>query len=244
MKISLALLLLLPPSAWAAQTVLIEYRDKPPYTYTEQGQPRGFLLDRTAEIFRQAKVPATFQEIPAKRLMADLQANRQLVCSPGWYKLPEREAFARFTLAMHQDKPQVVLAGNHALTAVRAHKSLQALLSDTKLSMGTVDGVSYGPELDRMIAAMPRPAMRTTVAPLQLAKMVAARRADYMLIDQEDLGYLDQRREVTKAGLVRVDFADAPQGLKRYLMCSQQLDDATMERLNSAIRSLMPGLNP
>jgi len=244
MKIFSFLLLTLPPLAAAAGPVLIEYRDKPPYSYSEHGQPRGFLLDRTAEIFRLAKVQATFLEIPTKRLTADLQANRVLICSPGWYKLPEREAYARFSLAMHQDKPQVVLAGNHALTAVRAHKSLQSLLADTKLSMGVVDGASYGPELDRMITAMPRPAMRATVAPLQLAKMISARRADYMLIDQEDLAYLDQRREVTEAGLVRVDFADVPPGLKRYLMCSKRLDTATMERLNAAIRSLMPGLNP
>ncbi|GAB3242364.1 substrate-binding periplasmic protein [Chitinimonas naiadis] len=244
MKILFPLLICLPLPALAVQSVLIEYRDKPPYSYTENGMPKGFLLERTEEIFRVAKVPVRYAEIPAKRLTADIQANRHPICSPGWYKLPEREAYARFSLAMHQDKPQVVLAGAHALMAIQGQKSLRALLADTRLTMGTVDGVSYGPELDKMIADMPRPAMRTTVAPLQLAKMVSARRADYMLIDQEDLRFLDQRREVTEIGLVRVDFPDSPQGLKRYLMCSQQLDQETMGRINAAIRIVAPGLNP
>lgn len=228
----------------ATQVVTVEYRDKPPYTYTEQGKPAGFLLTRTVDIFRRANLAVAFEEVPVKRIMADIQANQRPICSPGWYKLPEREVFARFSLPIHQDLPQVVLAAPHAVAAVRNHPTMKALFADSALTMGVVDGVSYGPELDAMIAALPKPAMRATVPPLQMAKMIAVGRADFMIIDQDDLSVIDQHHEVSALGIVKVDFPDPPQGLKRYLICSKQVEPAAMAKLDEAIRAMMPGLNP
>jgi hypothetical protein len=132
------------------------------------------------------------------------------MCTPGWYKLPEREVYARFSIPIHQDPPHVVLAAPHAIAAVRSHKTLNSLLADPNLVMGVVDGLSYGPELDARIAALPRPAMRSGVPPLQMAKLIANRRADYMMIDQDDLSVLEQNHEVSHLGIVRVDFPDPP----------------------------------
>ncbi|WP_374349265.1 substrate-binding periplasmic protein [Chitinimonas sp.] len=238
----LSLMMLAP--ALASPLITIEYRDKPPYSYTEQGRPAGFLLTRMAAVFLRANVPVAFEEIPVRRITADLQANNRPICSPGWYKLPEREAYARFSLPIHQDPPHVVLAAPHAVVQIRAHKTLASLFADPNLTLGVVDGVSYGPELDARIAALPRPAMRASVSPLQLVKLIANRRADYMLIDQDDLSVLEQSSPPGNMGIVRFDFPDPPQGLKRYLMCSKQVDAATMERLNAAIRQVVPDIKP
>jgi hypothetical protein len=69
--------------------------------------------------------------------------------------------------------------------------------------------------------------------------MVGARRVDYMLIDQEDLGWLRKDPEFAPLPLVRIEFADMPRGELRYLACSRQVPAATMDRLNQAIRELV-----
>jgi len=242
--LGLAALATVAAAATPSPAILVEYRDKPPYSHTVNGQPRGFLIERTVEVFRRAHIVASYVEMPVKRIVGDIQANQQRVCSPSWYKLPERELFARFSLPIHQDKPHVVLASAQSALAVRQHKTLQSLLNDQSLSLGVLDGVSYGPELDRMIARMPKPPMRAVMAVAQLSKMVALRRADYMLVDQEDLSFLDGRSDGAVLGLTVVEFADMPPGLKRYLMCSKNISDAELGAINQAIRQLVPALVP
>jgi uncharacterized protein (TIGR02285 family) len=225
-----------------AQVVKVEYRDKPPYSHTERGKPVGFLIERTIEIFRLAKVDADYLEVPVKRILMDIEADQAPICSPSWYKLPEREKFARFSLPIHQDKPHVVLAHAQAAKAIQRHGRLAALFADPQLTLGVLDGVSYGLELDQAMANTGRPAVRARLTPVQLARMISAQRADYMLIDQEDLGWLRQDPEFAGLNLVRIDFADMPPGLLRYLMCSRQVEPATLDRLNQAIRQLLPAL--
>ena len=236
MKQLIALLLLFP--AWAAPPILIEYRDKPPYSFTNNGKPSGFLLERTVSIFRQAGILVDFEEVPVKRIIFDIKTDRLPACSPGWYKLPEREEFARFSLPIHQDRPHVVLAGPDSAAAIRAKQTLKALLADSAFVMGVVDGVSYGPEIDGWIASLPNKPMRVTVTPLQLAKMIASRRADFMMIDQDDLEVMNKDHEADALGMQRIDFPDPPQGLKRYIMCSKSVEPAVIEKMNAAITTL------
>ncbi|MBH9577487.1 transporter substrate-binding domain-containing protein [Inhella proteolytica] len=235
-------MLLLASSLAQAQTVQIEYRDKPPYSYTERGRPAGFLLLRTIELLEQAKVEAEFLEVPVKRILQDIEGNQAPICSPSWYKLPEREKFARFSLPIHQDKPHVVLAHAQAAKAIQRHAKLSALFADPQLTPGLLDGVSYGAELDQALAQTRKPAVRARLNPGQLARMIAAQRADYMLIDQEDLGWLRNDPEFNSLNLVRFEFPDMPAGLLRYLMCSRQVDPAVLERVNQAIRQRLPEL--
>ncbi|WP_269531084.1 ABC transporter substrate-binding protein [Chitinimonas sp. BJYL2] len=240
----LSFLPLLIGTAVLAEPIEVAYRDKPPYSYTENGQPKGFLLERTIAIFKRAGIEARYLEVPVKRITTDIQANQRPICSPSWYKLPEREAYARFSLPIHQDKPHVVLASPKARAAVSRHKLLSSLFADASLQLGVVEGVSYGQALDTAIAQTAKPPMRSTVTPLQLARMVAHGRADYMLIDQEDLSYLQSHSALNTLKLVKLAFPDMPAGLKRYIMCSQQVDPATLNQLDEAIRAVVPGLTP
>lgn len=73
-------------------------------------------------------------------------------------------------------------------------------------------------------------------SPLQVAKKLAAQRADFMLIDQDDFDFLTaSNADFRGDGLVRIEYPDMPQGLKRYILCSQQVGDDTMRRINAAI---------
>lgn len=237
----LALIAASGAGAAAAQAPLnIEYRDKPPYSYTEGGKPAGFLMERTARLLKRAGVDARYAEVPIRRTLQNLQGNQAALCSPGLYKNPEREAFARFSLPIHRDRPHVVLAHASVAAQIRAIPRIAQLFADAALQPGVLDGVSYGQQLDQYLAAAARPPVRAQLAPLQLARMVGARRVDYMLIDEEDLGWLRKDPEFTPLPLVRVEFTDMPRGELRYLACSQQVAPQTMDKLNQAIRELLP----
>ncbi|MDT9002219.1 transporter substrate-binding domain-containing protein [Paucibacter sp. APW11] len=225
----------------AGDELLIEYRDKPPLSYTEAQRPAGILIDKTREIFKRAGISIQLSEVPLKRIVKDIQNNQQRVCSPGWYKLVEREQYARFSLAIHQDAKQRVLVAPGALAVARSHASIVSLLADRRLQLATVNGVSYGAELDQLIVAAARPALAVSVTPQQLARMINAGRADYMFIDQDDYEYLEQQGELGGNQAQALSFSDMPAGLYRYLMCSKQVDDGTLQRINDAIRQLGDG---
>lgn len=234
----LSLSLLLPVAASGGELVMA-FRDKPPYSYVEKGVQKGFLLERTRQILETAGIDAVFREMPPKRIFLEIQTNAQAICSFGWYRIPEREKYARYSRPIHQDRPHVVLAGPRSTDAVRRHRTLKALLADPGLTLAAADGVSYGPELDAMIAAFPGQIDRGPVAPLQVARKVAARRADFMLIDQEDYEHLLATEPGFQSeGLVRLEYPDLPPGLRRHILCSQLVDAETMARLDAAIEKL------
>jgi len=236
-------LLALAGASWADEPVItVQYRDKPPYSYTKDGKPTGFLIERTIEIFRRANVKADFQEIPVKRITRDIRENASALCSPSWYKLPERELYARFSLPIHQDKPQLVLAGAHVQDKLRSIKTLKELFASPDLRLGKVSGTSYGAELDALISTAAQAAMDSTVTPLGMAKMIKRKRADYMLIDEEDYKFLNQLNEVDAEDVKPVRFPDMPAGLLRYIMCSKRVSPETMARLDNAILQIIPGL--
>jgi polar amino acid transport system substrate-binding protein len=87
-----------------------------------------------------------------------------------------------------------------------------------------------------MIAAFPGKLDSTLQSPLQQARKVAAQRADFMFIDQDDLDYLDKTTpDFITDGLVRIKYPDMPSGLRRYILCSQKVGDDVMRRINAAI---------
>lgn len=227
-------------AAFAQAPLTIEYRDKPPYSYTVDGKPAGFLMERTIKLLKRAGIEARHAEVPIRRTLQHLQANQTALCSPGLYKNPEREAFARFSLPIHRDKPHVVLAHASVAAQIRALPRVAQLFADASLQPGVMDGVSYGQQLDQFLANAAKPPLRAQLAPLQLARMVGARRVDYMLIDEEDLGWLRKDPEFTPLPLVRIEFSDMPRGELRYLACSMLVSPQTVDKLNQAIRELVP----
>lgn len=225
--------------AFAETPIAMVFREKPPYSYLRNGAPAGFLYERTRKILDLAGLPASFSVMPPKRIFLEIQGDARPICSFGWYKIPEREKYARFSQPIHQDRPHVILAGPRSFAAVARHQTLNSLLGDASLSLAVVDGVSYGPEIDGLIARFPGQVDRSLVSPLQVAGMVSMQRADFMFIDQDDLDHLLANSAEFKAnGLQRIDHPDAPAGLKRYILCSQRVGAATMTRIDQAIARL------
>lgn len=225
-----------------AQSLVIVFRDKPPYSYIENGVQKGFLLERMRRVLKLARIDAQFSDMPPKRIFSEIEANKQRICSFGWYKIPERESYAQFSQPLHQDRPHLLLAGEKSAPDIRRQKTLRGVMNDSRLTLAAADGVSYGPELDALISAFPGKLDRALIPPLLVAKKIAAGRADFMFIDQEDYDYLiASTPEFRAAGLIPVTFQDTPAGLKRYVLCSRLVDSETMKKIDAAIAAEAAG---
>jgi len=237
--ITLAAFAAIPAVASAQPPLVMVFREKPPYSYVEQGRQKGFLLERTRHIVEKAGLTATFEVLPTKRIFAELEANQRPICTFGWYKNRDRERYAKFTQPIHLDRPHILLASSRSLPAIKPHKSLKSLLSDPSLTLAVVDGTSYGPELDAMIGRFAGRVEKGLVSPQLVARKVAGNRADFMFMDQDDYEYLlATNSEFANEGLVRVEFPDLPPGLRRYILCSKSVDNDVIARLNGAIARL------
>jgi len=231
----LAAPLLLVASLAAAQPLTVAWREKAPYYYVEDGLEKGFILAYTKQLFASAGVEARFVREPHKRIWSRFADGTRSYCSIAWYRLPERERIAQYSLPIYTDPPQTILVAPAALERVRQHPTLASMMADPILTLAVMDGVSYGAELDARIKQSANQIMRRTVPTSNMVQMLAAGRASYLLTDRNDWNYMRLRHKQL-AGLVQYEVPDLPPGLKRYILCSRDVPAATMEKLNQAIR--------
>src|SRR4051812_31647867 len=97
-----------------AQTITVAWRDKPPYHYVENGVEKGILLARARQVVAAAGIDTKFVREPTKRIWSNFQGGASDYCSFGWYRLPERESFAQFSVPFHVDPPHTVLIAPEA----------------------------------------------------------------------------------------------------------------------------------
>ncbi|MBC9252227.1 hypothetical protein A9179_18295 [Pseudomonas alcaligenes] len=238
MRSLLALLCLAAALPLRAEPLTVYYIEKPPYYHTEKGQPTGFLLERTRAIFSQAAIAVHFEARPAKRILLELEQGQAAACSTGWFKTPQREAFARFSRAIYRDEPMTILTRATLQQQLSSYSSLADLLA-SPLRLGVVDGFSYG-ELDALLARG-NPS-RVTAPPSQNVRMLAAERIDYTLVDERELPYILAEADLNNARLSSLKMPDIPPGQRRYLMCSKAVGDEVMKALDRSIQRL--GLEP
>ena len=220
--------------AVASPPITVAWRDKPPYHYTEHGAAKGFLLQRAQEVFARAGIEAHFINEPQKRIWANFAHGATNYCSLSWYDLPERQKVAQFSLPIQIDQPHTVLVAPDAVERVKAHATLASLLADPALTLGAVDGVSYGSELDAMIAHSTNQVMRRTVEATNMMRMLALSRASFMFADRADWDYYRQNQPALRV-IGQQEFPDMPQGMKRHIACSKDVSADIMGRINAAI---------
>jgi polar amino acid transport system substrate-binding protein len=225
-----------PPPAAPVPPITVAWRDRPPYHYTENGVDKGVVLERARQAFADAGLAARFVKMPSKRIWSNFVSHTPRFCTIGWYRLPERELLGQFSVPILTDPPQIVLVAPAARAAVDKHATLAALLADPTLSVGMVDGVSYGQQLDTRIRAGANQMLVRTVDAVSMMRMVAAGRFSFTFSDVDDWRFAREHDPAVQAALRR-DFPDMPPGLKRYIMCTKDVPAASMASLNRAIES-------
>lgn len=222
----------------AEEPLRVTYLERPPYYHTQNGRPAGFLNEITAEVLAQAGIAASFTALPAKRILDEIMVEELAACSVGWFKTPEREAVARFSLPLWRDPPYVALMSAETAARFGGRSSLTALFGDAGLRLGVLDGFSYGDFIDARIAAEARNIYRMTGAQRQLARMLGEGRVDYMLIAPVEIDNLLESSGLTADGFAEVALDDVPAGPTRHLICGRGVPVGVMERMDQAIRDL------
>lgn len=231
----LSLLACSKPCHAGNDALTILYFERPPYYATIEGVPGGFLVHLTREIMAEAGVEVVFQEMPARRIIEVIRTSDKPVCSIGWFKTPEREAFASFSLPIYRDQPLAaafLASGRGPKPGAAAFAQVAA---DANLVMGLNSAFSYGEKVDAMLKGLAAPPVKVNATQEQLMRMLAARRFDYMLVNPEEAGTLACLSGLSPEDLAEYTYPDLPKGNLRHLMFSQNTPADTLARVNEAI---------
>lgn len=222
-------------SGWtlpAEEPLQVFYNERPPYQVTSvTGTVSGLTADPVAYALQKAGIAFTWVPMPPARQLLKLQENHGRAAAVGWFRNPEREAFAKFSEPIYQDRQIAVLARMDNPRVARA-RSTGELLSDRDLTLLVKLGYSYGKELDARIARQGTRTVPVTVENLSMVQMIHARRADCMFIAPEEADSAIRLAGITAADLRLRTFPDMPQGEKRYLLFSLQMEDDSIHRIN------------
>jgi len=208
------------------------------------GVPIGTFLPITATVAREAHLDVQWQMLPQLRLIEEVRVDTPNFCAVGIYQTPERAAFAKFTLPFYHDKPLIVVAMKNKEAAIRKHASFAALTADTNFKAGLLEGFSYGPTLDPIIGKMTGNAERMAGSSMQNISKLALGRYDYIVATSDETPRGVAGMNVDPNDFVAIEFADMGPGASRHFMCSNAVDDATVKRLDAAIRALHLNAEP
>lgn len=219
------------PSALPEVALLLQ--DRAPYYIPRAGQaPLGLVVEPLRQALEEAGLPHHFELIPALRQLLLIEDGARLVCGVGWFHNAERAAKGRFSRALYQDLPLAMLVreGHGWIAPLRMSEALE----DGSASLLVKSGFSYGPAFDRLLAARAPQPPGVAGEMAVVARMLAAGRADWTPMAQEEAQWLAERQP----GVRLLRFSDAPAGNRRHLYCNKAVPDEWLRRLDAALPEL------
>jgi len=217
-----------------ADELTLYYHERPPYSAKQpDGSVRGITADIADKALKAAGIPYRWEDLPSARQLEVIKRNEGQACGLGWFKRPDREAFAKFTLPIYHDLPTIVVARSDD-PRFAGTPTLDALFHDKDLLLLTKTGYSYGAKIDAEIVADAPNLRRDPSDNLTMLGMVAGKRVDYMIMAEEEAKDLLTDPDLARS-IAIYHLGDAPPGELRYLMCSASVPDALIARINQAI---------
>jgi polar amino acid transport system substrate-binding protein len=233
-----SLSLLLPPLAQGEPLSLV-YPNRPPYFATLDGKATGILVDQVERILGAAGLQPDFTEMPAKRILLEIQKPGSTICSFGWFKNPERESFANFSSPIYQDTPlrALILKKNEQYFAGKT--TFKELAADTSLTVGLISGWSYGDAADAIIK---KEKPREVFIPRQYEQgmMLSLERFLYTLARESEIDAVIRLSGKSPEHFLIIPLSDLQDRSKRYIMCGKGVPDAVLARINAAILECCP----
>ena len=216
-------------------TVTLHYIQRPPYMTSSGNSLTGLTGEPSFEAFKNAKIPFVIAETPFARQLHMIEKNSGRDCVIGVFKKPEREAFAKFTNPIYKDQPQIILTA--AANAQRFAKinSVTDLFADESVILLVKLGYSYGVALDKLIEQHQPRARTTTDENLLMIKSIKLRTTDYMLIAPEEAAIAITAAGFSEKDFAQIKFNNMPDGEYRQIMCSKNVPDELINKLNAAI---------
>ncbi len=214
-----------------AATLEILYELRPPFIAQEGESLRGLVATPLIAALKQSALAYTLTEKPSKRHLHEIRANLAPLCAMGWFKNAEREQFGRYTRAVYTDKPMAVLTRSDQ-SAVRSKRSIDELLQDSALTLLAKSSYSYGDFIDSALNRYGVQRREVSADNSTMITLIEKKRADYLFISQEEAA--DLLTDHPQAAHLTVQALEGmPAGNARYLICSQQVEPAVIDRLNA-----------
>ena len=229
------------PIAHAMEPIDVIFTPRPPYyTLSNTGEIGGVVAGPAQEVFSAAGIETRWTMVSFNRQLQMVEESLEPLCAIGWFKTAEREAFAKFTDPVYQDKAMVVVARADNI-AMSQYRRLANLMSDTALTLGSKLGFSYGSDVDALIDDLAPSQVMTDQSPLGMMRMLIGRRFDYMVSAPEEAVHLmAEIGEGAKVVLTMLPMEDLTPRNKRYILCSMATSDTLIDALNTEIAARRP----
>jgi hypothetical protein len=217
-----------------AQGLTLHYQERAPYSVsTADGGAAGLVATPAAQALQAAGIAFVWARTPSQRQLALIQEGSGLHCGVGWFQNPERAALGKFSRPLYRDQPLGALA--RADSRVRPGLRVEQALALPGEALLVKEGYSYGPEIDRLLAAREPAPARTAAETAQMLRMLLGGRASWMFAAPEEAGVLLAEAGADAGALRRVGFAGAPPGQSRHLYCSRAVPDGWIARIDQAL---------
>jgi polar amino acid transport system substrate-binding protein len=235
--IALTLLTALPARS---EPIEFYYPERPPYSYTHNGQATGLLIELSRTILLKAGIEATFTEMPAPRIFAEMQREDVQCCLVGGLKVPGREAYGTFTRPIFEDSPLValVLAKNQKLFTGK--HSFDEIAAANNLKLGLIASWSYGEHVDGVIKKQNAQVMRIP-STTQQGLMLATERFQYTLARESEVDEIIRLSGKQKKDFLVMPLSDLNERRERFIFCGKGVPGEVIERLNAAIDAVRAG---
>ena len=230
--------LALPCTALAqtTQPITLHYIQRPPYMMASGDGLVGLTGLPSYLAFKHAQIPVVLQETPFARQLRYVETNSGQDCMIGMFKKPEREVFAKFTKPVYQDQPQVILTAAANAPRFSAFNSVVDVFNDKSMVLEVKLAYSYGTTLDALITRYEPTVIKTTDENLLMIKSLKLRMADYMFMAPEEAAVAIAAAGYALNDFTQIKFKNMPDGEYRHLMCSKNVPDAVIQKLNAAIK--------
>jgi polar amino acid transport system substrate-binding protein len=220
--------------AQATAPLQLHYQERPPYTATgASGEPVGLLIEPLKRALQRNRIAHAWVRTPSQRQLVLVQQGQGPDCGIGWFRNPERETRGRFSAPLYQDRPFMALVKADA--SAPPYPELAQRLRDSTLPLLTKEGYSYGPLIDDLIRQHPQHVVRTTAESTQMARMIDAGRAGWMIMAPEEADALFASIGDAARALRFVPLPGAPPGQARHLYCNRSVPAEVLEQLDRVL---------
>lgn len=211
----------------------VTYSERPPYTTTQDdGTPGGLTGAPSAAAFKAAHIPVQWHKVPTNRQLWMVKDQAGMSCAIGWFATAERQQYAKFTKPIYRDRSWVVLT--NASFAARNIASLEELARQSDARVLIKDNYSYGGLDDFMKKWQPVTAI-STASTIKMVQSVSTGIVDLMFVSEDEGNYIVRQLGEQMPKLRLLQFKDMPRGMERHIMCSKNVPDEVIARLNKAI---------
>ncbi|MBK6908462.1 MAG: transporter substrate-binding domain-containing protein [Rhodocyclaceae bacterium] len=216
--------------------VIVHYVQRPPYMTPSNDGLAGLTGAPTVMAFKRANVPFVLAETPFARQMHMLESNSGQDCMIGMFKKPERELFAKFTQPVYQDRAQVILTASANAHRFAKYSSVTDVFNDKSMRLLVKLRYSYGVALDALIERYQPTINKTADENLLMLKAIKLQMDDYMFIAPEEAAVAIAAAGFSESDFAQIKFKNMPDGEHRRIMCSKNVPDEVIAKLNAAIK--------